>query len=141
MSKYVIELESIKHCLLILQTEQPSSVALEMKAAEPGGRSVVAITSDQFKLLGYDIEGHAQGKYGISKPDVLIWVRDVETNEVEKVDFATALRLLGSADDDAALAAQEAAAKKAADRLKAKQAEATPETGNVFTPVSKLTET
>jgi hypothetical protein len=121
MSKFVVELEAIKPGLLTLHTEPVSSVVLEMAAAPPGGRSLVAITSAQFKQLAYDIEGHAEGKYGISKPDLLIHVRDVESGEVERVDFATAVSLLGHADDAAAAQAQEEAARKAAERVRAKQ--------------------
>lgn len=124
MSKLVVELESIKRGFLTLNTEPVSSVALEMKEAAPGGRSLVAITSEQFKLLAYDIEAHSEGKYGINPPDLLVHVRDVESGDVERVDFQTALGLLGYTDDAAAKSLQEADALAAKARLAARAAEA-----------------
>ncbi len=121
MSKFVVELESIKPGLLTLMNESNMSIHLAMAAAPPGGRSVTAITSEQFKLLAYDIEGHSEGKYGISKPDLLIHVRDVESGEVERVDFKTAVSLLGYADDEAAQMLQSEADRKARALLEAKQ--------------------
>jgi hypothetical protein len=121
MSKFVVELESIKPGLLTLMHEKDFHIHLSMAAAPPGGRSQVAITSEQFKALAYDIEAHASGKHGISVPDLIIHVRDVETGEVERVDFATAVSLLGYADDEAALLLQTESERKAKAATEAKQ--------------------
>lgn len=121
MSKIVVELESIKPGLLTLMHETDLHIHLSMAAAPPGGRSVVAVTSEQFKQLSYDIEAHVQGKRGISTPDLLIHVRDLVTGEVERVDFKTAVGLLGYADDEAAQLLQTEASRKAKAQLEAKQ--------------------
>lgn len=121
MSKFVVELESIKPGLLTLMHETDLHIHLSMAAAPPGGRSVIAITSEQFKALAYDIEAHSEAKRGISRADLLIHVRDVESGEVERVDFATAVSLLGYADDEAALMLQTEAERKARAQTEAKQ--------------------
>lgn len=144
MSKYVIEIESLKDGLLILYAEQPGQ---HMRFA-PGTRanpSVLPVTTEQFKAHAYDIEGHAEGKFGISKADIQIWVRDTDSGERERLTFKEARSFVDSGvpSDEAAAALQEEAdrAALAARAARAKDAPEplTPGAGG-FSPVDALTE-
>ncbi len=144
MSKYVIEIESLKDGLLILYAEQPGQ---HMRFA-PGTRanpSVLPVTVEQFKAHAYDIEGHAEGKFGISRPDIQLWVRDAATGVRERVSFAEASEFIagGVLSDDAAEELQAQADKKAAAARAAAQSPAqapvAPGEGG-FNPITPLTE-
>jgi hypothetical protein len=115
MSKYVIEIESLKDGLLILFAEQPGQ-HLRLAPGTRASPSMIAVTSEQFKAHAYDIEGHAEGKFGINPADVQLWVRDVESGERERVSFAEASSFVatGVLSDDAALERQAEADKRAA---------------------------
>lgn len=141
MSKYVIEIESLKDGANFLFSANPGE---HMRFA-PGTRanpSVLPVTPEQFKSHAYDIEGHAEGKYGISTPDIQIWVRDVVSGERERLTFAEALAFVesGVPSSEAAveLQAQAEAKAKAAREARAQGGAAGADS---FTPVSPLTET
>lgn len=144
MSKYVIEIESLKDGLLILYADASGQ---HMRFA-PGTRanpSVLPVTSEQFKAHAYDIEGHAEGKYGISRPDIQLWVRDTESGERERLSFAEASEFVakGILSDTAAQELQAQADAKAQAARAAKTAgEAQPLAPGAggFAPVSPLTE-
>ncbi len=124
MSKYVIEIESLKDGLLILFAEQPGQ---HLRLA-PGTRtnpSVLAVTSEQFLAHAYDIEGHAEGRFGISVPDVQIWVCDTDSGERERLTFEEARSFVASGvpSDEAAIELQKQADKKAKAARKKKNAE------------------
>ncbi len=121
-NQYVLEIESLKDGLLILYAEQPGQ---HMRFA-PGSRafpSILTVTSEQFAAHAYDIEGHAEGKYGISQADIQLWVRDVAGKRRERLTFDEALEFVrsGVLDDGAAKSLQAVAEARA---LAARKAEA-----------------
>ncbi len=122
---YVIELQSVKAGLLTLLNDQQSHIHLDMAPAGPGRPSRIPVTAEQFLLLRYDIEGHAEGKFGVPK-DLLLWVKDTETGEAEPVSFEDALAVAQSTlfDDAAALAEQAAAQARQDAALEQKRKEA-----------------
>jgi hypothetical protein len=136
--KYVIELESLKDGLNFLFAS--SGPPLRMAAGTRANPSVIPVTSEQFKALAYDIEGHACGKFG-APLDIQIWVRDTGSGERERLTFEEARSFVesGVPSDDAAaeLQAQAEAARAAA----AKDSPAPLAAGEGgFSPVDKLIE-
>ena len=115
MSKYVIEIESLKDGLLILFAEQPGQ-HLRLAPGTRANPSILPITSEQFKAHSYDMEGHAEGKFGISHADIQIWVRDTDSGERERLTFEEARSFVesGVPSDVAAAELQSEAGKRAA---------------------------
>ncbi len=149
MSKYVIEIESLKDGLLILYADAPGQ---HMRFA-PGTRqnpSVLPVTVEQFKAHAYDIEGHTEGKFGISEPDAQLWVRDADSGVRERVTFAEASEFIagGVLSDEAAHELQKQATVKAKADRKKKSGNSGGNHGGArepgpgdFAPVDALTET
>src|SRR4051812_28664072 len=87
--QYVIELESTKLGLLTLMNDVHSHIHLDMSPAGNGRASRIPITTEQFNLLAYDIEGHSEGRYGVKK-DLKIHILNVSTGDSEELSFADA---------------------------------------------------
>jgi hypothetical protein len=90
---YVLEIESTRKGLLVLLSNAGSHEHVNMAPGAPGKPSRIALTSVQFFAFSYDIEGHAEGKYGVEK-DLVIWVKDTATGQDESISFADAVNII-----------------------------------------------
>lgn len=133
-AKFVIELESIKDGLNVIHPNAGPGV-LDMYPAGPGQRTILPITREQFEAYSDNIRDFSTGSVpplmGVDeagKPVVVspgrptgnpvtlqLHVRDLASGKREAVSFAEVLSIYRGADDKAALAAQEAEAKRLAD--------------------------
>ncbi len=124
--RLIIELESCKSGLLTLMPENTALPCLDMAPAGPAKPSRIPVTSAQFRALARDIEGHAEGKFGVAR-DLQLWVCDLDSGERERTTFAQAAQVieLNMLEDSAAaeLQAKQAAEVEAAHaaKLAAKQ--------------------
>ncbi len=77
----------------------------------------IKITSEQFKLLAYDLEGFEGGKFGVPK-QIALYLLDLDTGASERITFEQALKVItGGVNDDAAALADQNKQAAELDRL------------------------
>ncbi len=131
-AKFVIEIESIKDGLNCVYPNSGPGV-LDMYAPGPGQRCILPITRDQFEAYSDCIRALSTGEVPplvdggkvvspgrpTGNPITLaLWVRDLATGKREAASFDDVLAIYKAADDKAALAFQEAEAKRLAEMTK-----------------------
>ncbi len=119
MDQYLIEVQNISDQLVVLTC--PAKAPVMLTASLHTRAQKLALTSDQFLSMAYDLEGFSEGKHRVTKC-LQLYVTDRVSGRCEAVDFATAdlaARSGLSADETARLeqdkqeAEHEAARKKA----------------------------
>ncbi len=132
-AKFVIEIESLKDGLNVIRPNAGPGV-LDMYPAGPGQRCIVPITREQFEGYSGEIQAFSTGAVrplldvdgSVLSPGrpsgnpitLALWVRDLATGRRESASFDDVLAIYKAADDKAALAFQEAEAKRLAEMTK-----------------------